>query len=246
MATDISASHGSLAIDGGTPVRTSFPPMGKGATLLGDEEKAAVMEVLEGGALFRYYGANLLRKVEAFERASCALLGASHAVATSSGTAAIRCALAALGAGCGDEVVVPSFTFVATVNAVVVSGALPVFAEVDDTLGLDPADVAAKITDRTVAIVAVHLDNGACDMDALAEVAAARGVPIVEDAAQSMGATYNGRALGTIGALGCYSLQLEKNVTSGEGGLVVSNDEELWLRAARYQDQGGQFVTSTG
>lgn len=220
--------------------------MGKGVTLLGDEEKAAVLEVLESRSLFRYYGPDLRNKVEAFEEASKQLLGAQHAVATSSGTAALRCALAALGIGCGDEVIVPAFTFIATVNAVVVSAAVPVFAEIDDTLGLAPADVEAKITDRTRAIIAVHLDNGTTDMDALMEVARRRGIPVIEDAAQAMGASLHGRALGTIGDLGCFSLQLEKNVTSGEGGLVVSDDEELWLRAARYQDQGGQFVTSTG
>jgi 8-amino-3,8-dideoxy-alpha-D-manno-octulosonate transaminase len=228
------------------PIRSEFPPMGKGMTLLGDEERAAVLEVLESKSLFRYYGPDLRRKVEAFEDASKDLLGARHAVATSSGTAALRCALAALGIGCGDEVIVPAFTFIATVNAVVVSAAVPVFAEVDDTLGLDAADVESKITPRTKAIIAVHLDNGAADMDALMEVANRHGVPVVEDAAQAMGATLHGRALGTIGAIGCSSLQLEKNVTSGEGGLVVTDDEELWLRAARYQDQGGQFVTSTG
>lgn len=235
-----------LAIDGGTPLRTSFPPLGKGITLFGEEEKAAVLEVLESRSLFRYYGPKLLEKVAAFEAAAKDVLGASHAVATSSGTAAIRAALAALGVGCGDEVIVPALTFIASVNAIVVQGAVPIFAEIDDTLGLDPADVEAKLTPRTAAILAVHLDNGACDMDPVLEVAGRHGVPILEDVAQSMGATYKGRALGTLGALGAFSLQLEKNVTSGEGGLVTSEDEGLLLRAARYQDQGGQFVTSTG
>ena len=235
-----------LALDGGTPVRSAFPPMGKGVSLFGDEERDAVLAVLESRSLFRYYGPNLLRKVEAFEEASKSLLGASYAVATSSGTAALRAALAALGVGCGDEVVLPALTFIASVNAVVTMGAVPVFAEIDDTLGLDPADVEAKLTERTVAIMPVHLDNGACDMDPIMVVARRRGVRVIEDTAQSMGTTYKGRALGTIGDLGAFSLQLEKNVTSGEGGLVTSQDERLWLRAARYQDQGGQFVTSTG
>lgn len=235
-----------LAVDGGTPIRSSFPPLGKGITLLGEEEKAAVLEVLESRSLFRYYGPNLLEKVAAFETASKELLGAQYAVATSSGTAAIRAALAALGVGCGDEVIVPALTFIASVNAVVVAGAVPVFAEIDDTLGLDPDDLDAKITDRTTAILPVHLDNGACDMDPIMEIARRRGVPVIEDTAQSMGTTYKGRALGTIGDLGAFSLQLEKNVTSGEGGLVTANDETLYLRVARYQDQGGQFVTSTG
>ena len=246
MGVTTTSGTDTLALDGGTPVRTSFPPMGKGVSLFGDEERDAVLEVLESRSLFRYYGPQLLKKVEAFEEASKSLLGASFAVATSSGTAALRAALAALGVGCGDEVILPALTFIASVNAVVVSGAVPVFAEIDDTLGLDPADVESKITDRTVAIMPVHLDNGACDMDPLMEVARRRGVAVIEDTAQSMGTTYKGRALGTIGDLGAFSLQLEKNVTSGEGGLVTTQDERLWLRAARYQDQGGQFVTSTG
>ena len=235
-----------LAIDGGEPVRTEPLVPGKGLAVFGEEERKAALEVLESRSLFRYYGPDLGHRVEAFEQAACRLLGSTYAVATSSGTAAIRAGLAALGVGCGDEVIVPAFTFIATVNAVVVQGAVPVFAEIDDTLGLDPRDVETKITSRTAAVMPVHLDNGACDMDPLMEVTRRHRVPVLEDTAQSMGTTYKGRSLGSIGELGAFSLQLEKNVTSGEGGLLVSNDERLYLRAARYQDQGGQFVTSTG
>src|SRR5688572_24376842 len=135
-----------LAIDGGPKVRETPLPMGKGLSVFGEEERAAALEVLESRSLFRYYGPNLLRKVEAFEEASKSLLGARFAVATSSGTAALRAALAALGVGCGDEVILPALTFIASVNAVVTMGAVPVFAEIDDTLGLDPADLEAKIT----------------------------------------------------------------------------------------------------
>ena len=232
-----------LAVDGGTPVRSDPLPLGKGAALLGEEERAAVLEVLESGSLFRYYGPKLLGKVAAFEDGVRAMLGARHAVATSSGTAALRTALAALGVGCGDEVVVPAFTFIATINAVVAAGAVPVLAEIDETLNVDAADVAARFTERTAAVVPVHLENVACDLDPLLEVSTRAGVPVIEDTAQSMGATYRGRALGTLGALGCFSLQLEKNVTAGEGGVVTTEDDGLYLRAARYQDQGGQFVT---
>lgn len=240
------ATSEKLAIDGGTPVRAQPLVPGKGLAVFGDEERKAAVDVLDSKSLFRYYGPALGNRVEGFEQASCRLLGSAYAVATSSGTAALRAGLAALGVGCGDEVIVPALTFIATVNAVVVQSAVPVFAEVDDTLGLDAADVEAKITPRTAAIIPVHLDNGACDMDPLMAVARRHGVPVLEDTAQAMGATYKGRALGTIGDLGGFSLQLEKNVTSGEGGLLVSDDERLYLRAARYQDQGGQFVTSTG
>lgn len=235
-----------LAIDGGTPVRPTPLWYAKGASLLGEEERKAVLEVLESRSLFRYYGPALQEKVTAFEGALSAALGVRRAVALSSGTAALRAGLAALGIGCGDEVIVPAFTFIATVNAVVLAGAVPVFAEIDDTLGLDASDVRAKITPRTAAIIAVHLENAACDLDPLVRIAAQAGVPLIEDAAQALGATYRGRPLGTFGALGAFSLQLEKNITAGEGGALVTDDERLYLRAARYQDQGGQFVTSHG
>jgi 8-amino-3,8-dideoxy-alpha-D-manno-octulosonate transaminase len=221
-------------------------PYGKGAALLDAEEIAAAIEVLETRSLFRYYGPNLLGRTAAFEHALATTLGANHAVATSSGTAALRTALAALGIGCGDEVIVPAYTFIATVNAVVIAGAVPVFAEVDASLGLDADDVAAKVSPRTAAVIPVHIENVACDLDALLAVTKRHGLAVLEDAAQSMGATFRGKALGTFGDMGAFSLQLEKNVTSGEGGAVVSDDERLYLRAARYQDQGGQFFTSHG
>jgi 8-amino-3,8-dideoxy-alpha-D-manno-octulosonate transaminase len=235
-----------LAIDGGTPVRTERLPLGRGITMLGDEERDAVLEVLESRSLFRYYGPNLLKKVESFERGLCELTGAKHAVALSSGTAALRAGLAALGVGCGDEVIVPCFTFIATVNAVVSVGAVPVFAEIDESFNIDASDVAAKITERTAAVMPVHLENQGCDMDALLAVTEPRGIPVIEDACQAIGSTYKGKALGAIGDIGAFSLQLEKNITSGEGGALVTDDDELLVRAGRFSDQGGQFVTSYG
>jgi 8-amino-3,8-dideoxy-alpha-D-manno-octulosonate transaminase len=232
------------AIDGGTPVRREPLDFAKGSALLGAAEADAVAAVVAGGALFRYKGVQSAGTVADFERAACTALGCRYAVAVANGTAALRCALAALGVGCGDEVVVPAFTFIATVNAVVAAGAVPVFAEVDDSLGLDPTDLDTCITDRTAAVVAVHLENVACAIGSVLDVASRRGVPVLEDAAQAFGASYGGRALGTLGALGAFSLQQEKNITAGEGGLVTTDDETLYLRAARFQDQGGQFVTS--
>ena len=207
---------------------------GKGASLLGDEEREAVDRVMKSRSLFRYYGPDLQGTVAAFEAGVCDELGVRHAVAVSSGTAALRCALAALKIGPGMRVVVPAFTFVASVNAVIASGATPVFADVDDTLGLDPRRIP-----QADAILLVHLENVVCDMDRYD-----LSVPIIEDAAQAFGASYKGRAAGSFGALGCFSLQLEKNITAGEGGVVTTDDELLYLRASRYQDQGGQFVTS--
>lgn len=233
-----------LALDGGTPVRTAPLDFAKGSALLGQAEADAVAAVVAGRSLFRYKGAHTTGTVADFERLACTTLGCRYAVAVANGTAALRCALAALGVGCGDEVVVPAFTFIATVNAVVAADAVPVFAEVDDSLGLDPTDLEGQITERTAAIIAVHLENVACDFDAIRAVAARHDLPVIEDAAQAFGATYGGRHLGTLGALGSFSLQQEKNITAGEGGLVTTDDETLYLRAARYQDQGGQFVTS--
>ncbi|MBK5307030.1 MAG: aminotransferase class I/II-fold pyridoxal phosphate-dependent enzyme [Frankiaceae bacterium] len=236
-----------LAIDGGTPVRTAPLPVGKGAELLGAQEREAVLRVLDSGALFRYYGPVPPREVAAFEEEVAALHGPGvRAVAVSSGTAALRTSLAALGIGPGDEVVVPACTFVASVNAVVLSGALPVFAEVDETLGLSADAVRAVLSPRTAAVMPVHLDNGQVDMAALLQVTRPAGVAVLEDTAQSMGATLHGCRLGTIGDMGALSMQLDKNVTTGEGGVVITRDRDLALRAAAFQDQGGHFLTQHG
>src|SRR5688500_11815704 len=184
------ASKDALAIDGGTPVRSKRLPLGRGIAVLGDEEREAVLEVLESRSLFRYYGPKLLNKVATFEQTLASELGCAHALAASSGTAALRAGLAALGVGCGDEAIVPSFTFIATVNAVVAAGAVPVFCEVDRSLNADPQDVAAKITDKTTAVMPVHLENQGCDMDALLDVTRSRGVAVIEDACQAIGSSY--------------------------------------------------------
>lgn len=235
-----------LAIEGGTPVRDDFAPMGKSYELIGEKEKQAVMEVLESKSLFRYYGPNLLNKVAEFESNASALLKTPHALATSSGTASLRCCLAALGVGCGDEVIIPACTFIASVNAVVLAGAVPVFAEINETLGLDPEDLKRKISSKTAAIMPVHLENGPCEMDRIVAIAKQRNIPIIEDSCQAFGASYHGKNLGTFGDISAFSLQLEKNITSGEGGLVISADKQLITRAACFHDQGGMFITRHG
>ena len=232
-----------LAIDGGPPAVTRRLPLGKGIDQLGNEEIAAVTDVLRERSLFRYHSSRTPLRVDSFESAVCDAFGCGYALAVSSGTAALRAALAALGIGPSTEVIIPAFTFIATVSAVVTLGADVVFAEVDDTLTLDPVDVAAKITNRTAAVIPVHLENAACDMEALRSATAVADVPLLEDAAQAIGVTYHDRFAGTIGALGACSLQQTKNITTGEGGLVLTDDEDLYMRAARFSDQGGQFVT---
>lgn len=228
-----------LAIHGGRPVRTEpLLPGYPGGLLIGEEEKAAVMEVLDSQSLFRHYGPRPLHKVAQFERAFARAMGVRHAVGVTSGTAALITALAALGVGPGDEVIVPTYTWVATVNAVVHLGAVPVFVDIDDTLTMDPARIEAAVTPSTKAVLPVHMRGAGADMDPICEVAARRRLRVVEDAAQAVGGRYRGRRLGTLGALGAYSLQYHKVITTGEGGVVVTDDPALWERAVRYHDQG--------
>jgi 8-amino-3,8-dideoxy-alpha-D-manno-octulosonate transaminase len=233
-----------LAIHGGTPAVSRPLNRYKGAALIGDEEKAAVMAVLESQSLFRYYGPNLLSKVAGFEADFARFVNARFAAATANGTAALRLGLAALGVGPGDEVIVPAVTFIASVGAIVASRARPIFAEVDEAMQLDPDDLARCLSPRTKAIMPVHLFGIAVEMDPVMAFAREHGLAVIEDAAQACGSYYRGQAVGTIGDVGCFSFQLEKNITSGEGGVLVTNDPELYRRAVIYSDQGGQFWTS--
>ncbi len=228
-----------LAVDGGTPVRASrLLPGWPGGLLIGDEEKAAVLEVLDSQSLFRHYGPRPLRRVAAFEQAFASAMGARHALAVTSGTAALIAALAAAGLGPGDEVIVPTYTWIATINAVVILGAVPVFVDIDDSLTMDPAAMQAAITPYTRAVIPVHMRGVGADLDRILEVARARDLLVIEDTAQAVGGHYRGQRLGTFGDFGAFSLQYHKVITTGEGGMVVTNDTTLFERAVRYHDQG--------
>lgn len=228
-----------LAFHGGTPARqTPPPPPYPGALMIGEEERAAVLEVIESKSLFRYYGPDLKYKTDTLEREFAERMGSPHALAVSSGTAALKVAMTALGVGPGDEVIVPAFTFIASIGAVVQLGAIPVFAEVDRSLNIDPDDVETRITERTRAIMPVHFSGVACRMDRIMDLAAQRNVTVVEDCAQSCGAEYGGRPVGSWGHAGAYSLQLNKIITAGEGGMVTVADPQRFERAIRYHDQG--------
>jgi 8-amino-3,8-dideoxy-alpha-D-manno-octulosonate transaminase len=235
-----------LALDGGTPVRSGPYSTAKGLALIGAEEAAAVAEVLAARSLFRYYGPALLNRVEAFEQRLKETLGVEFAVGLSSGTAALQAGLVGLHVEDGDEVIVPAVTFIATVGAVVAARAVPVFAEVDESLNLDPASFEAQITEKTKAVIPVHLANVACDMDPIMAIARRHGITVLEDAAQAIGVSYRGKPVGSIGDAGAFSLQLDKNITTGEGGALVTSDWDIYDRVVRYQDQGGQFTISTG
>jgi dTDP-4-amino-4,6-dideoxygalactose transaminase len=230
-----------LAIDGGPPARRRpDPPMYPGGNMIGAEEEQAVLEVLRSKRLFRYYGPEAgPSKVAQLEEAFAAHMGARHAVAVSSGTAALMCGLAGIGVGPGDEVIVPAYTWVASATAVVMMGGIPILAEVDDSLTLDPADVARKITPRSRAIMPVHMRGAPARMDELLGLARQHGLRVLEDVAQADGGSYLGRRLGTLGDVGCFSLQFNKIITCGEGGVVTTSDDEVHTRVVMFQDPVG-------
>ncbi|SDT12968.1 DegT/DnrJ/EryC1/StrS family aminotransferase [Actinopolymorpha singaporensis] len=210
-----------LALRGGTPVRTRpFPSW----PVAGQEVGAELLDVLDSGK----WGSTHGERVAAFERDFAEYQQAAHCVCVSSGTLALVAGLRAAGVGIGDEVVVPPYTFIASAAAVVLVGAVPVFADVDPaTHLLDPAAAAAAITPRTRAVMPVHIAGRPCDLDAFAAIGREHGVAIVEDAAQAHGAEWRGRRVGALGDLGTFSFQTSKNMSAGEGGAMVTNDDRL-------------------
>ena len=220
-----------LAIDGGHPVRPALLPYGQHSVT--EEDVQAVVAALRSGWLTTGPG------VPAFERAVAALTGAHHAVAVSSGTAALHAAAFAAGIGPGDEVIVAALTFAASANAVLYQGGTPVFADVRaDTLNVDAADVAARITARTRAIVVVDYAGQPADLDALVALARARGLHLIEDASHALGAEHRGRRVGAIADLTTFSFHPVKHVAAGEGGLVTTDDDELAGRLRRFRNHG--------
>ncbi len=216
-----------------------------GFEVFGEEERREIEEVLATGVLFRYEFApqrNGVYKVRRFEERFAAYCGAAHAQAVTSGTAALKVALAALGVGPGDEVVTQGFTFVATWEAIFDAGAEPVFTEIDETLNMDPADLEKKITPRTRAIIPVHMMGAPARIEAIKEIADRHNIPVIEDTAQAAGASLHGRKLGTFGACGTFSFDPVKTMTTGEGGMVVTDSEELWRNMSEYHDHGHDHV----
>ncbi len=214
---------------------------GPGSFVFGEEEKKEVLEVLEGRYLFRYGDENTdgyLHKVVDFENLLKEKMGAKYAVATTSGTSSLLASLAALGIGAGDEVIVPGYTFIASISTIMLSGAIPVLAEIDESLTLDPEKLEGLITPRTKAILPVHMLGNPCDMDRILAVAKKHGLLVLEDCCQAFGASYKGKRVGTMGQIGAFSLNLFKTISSGDGGAVITDDENLYERAFGYHDQG--------
>lgn len=222
-----------LAIDGGQPIRAKpFPSRGKG---FGEEEMAQLREVVESGHLFRVGG----RKTQQLEERFAAMLGMKHARAVTSGTAALHTAIGALNPDPGDEIITTPLTDMGTIIGIIYQNAIPIFADVEPGGHLlDPEAVRRQITPRTKAIIVVHLWGMAARMDEFLALGREHGIPIIEDCAQAYFTEYRGKLVGTMGQLGCFSLQQSKHITCGDGGLVVTNDDGLADRARLFADKG--------
>lgn len=211
----------------------------------GDEERKEVNDVLETGILMRY-GFDAPRKgvwkAKELEKEICNTFGCSYAQLTSSGTSALTTAMAALGIGYGDEVIMPTFTFVASFEAVLSVGAVPVLVNINDSLTLDPAAVRAAITHHTKCIMPVHMCGSMADMDAIKQICDEYDIVLLEDACQSIGASYKGKRVGTIGDAGTLSFDFVKTITCGEGGVVMTNKEDVYTKCDGYTDHGHDHI----
>jgi len=212
-----------------------------GTEFYGAEERKEINDVLETGVFFRFNHdaqRNNIWKAREFEAEVAKLVGAKFAHAVSSGSTAVSCALAAAGVGAGDEVIVPPFTYIATVEAVIFAGALPVFAEIDETLCLSAEGIIKAITPKTKAICLVHMCGQMAQMDEIMQVVKEHNLILVEDAGQAMAASFKGTSTGLFGTTGCYSFDFFKIATAGEGGVMVTNSEKAYKLADNYSDHG--------
>ena len=226
-----------LAVDGGTPVRTQ--PLGTanwGPLYYDDKEQTQLADVLESRKPFRFANPLNKSKVAIFENEYAARMQTKYALAVTSGTAALHVAMAALEVGPGDEVIIPAWTWYSCYATVIQVGALPVFAEIDESFNIDPNDIERHITPQTRVIMAVHLQGNPADMDPILAIARKHNLKVLEDCSQSVGASYKGRPLGSMGDIAIYSLQQSKTITAGEGGAVVTSDPYLFERAIRFHD----------
>ena len=212
-----------------------------GFELFGDEERKELNDVLKTGVLMRYGFENMRQdiwKARDLEKALEQTLQVKHAQLVSSGTAAVSVALASAGIGAGDEVIMPTFTFVASFEAILMLGAIPILVDIDDTLTLDTEKVESAITNKTKAIMPVHMCGSMANLGALKHICEKNQLTLIEDACQAIGGTYNGKYLGSIGDIGCFSFDFVKTITCGEGGAVVTNNEQYKTNADYFSDHG--------
>jgi dTDP-4-amino-4,6-dideoxygalactose transaminase len=228
-----------LAVNGGQPVRTEPLPLEfPGVHHMGEEEIDAAVRVLRSRSPFRYYGIDLNGEVEGFESDFATFLDVKYCLAVNSGTGALHVALAALGVGPGQEVIVPAYMWVSVIAAVVNLGAIPVLVDIDDTFCLDPDLIEAKITPRTAGVIAVHMSGAPADVEAISALTRKHGIFLLEDCAQCAGGSICGKKVGTFGQIAIFSFQMNKNMTAGEGGCIATNDEHLYNRAVACHDTG--------
>jgi dTDP-4-amino-4,6-dideoxygalactose transaminase len=220
------------------PAVLDWPRSFPGVPWFDEAEEQAVTKVMKSRSLFRYYGPETPGEVDGYEAAAREYYGAKHAIGVGSGTGALVTAMQAMGIGPGAEVIVPSFLWLSTAAAAVLCNAIPVICEVDESFTMDPADLERKITPRTKLIAPIHMCGAPCDMTSIMEIANRHGIPVLEDCAQCNGGSYHGRKVGTIGQAGIFSLQLNKNMTTGEGGLLITSDDTLAARAFAAHDMG--------
>ena len=216
-----------------------------GVEFFGTEEQKEVNDVMQTGILFRYNHEQQRQgiwKAREFEAEVCRFTGAKYAHAVSSGSTAVATALAAAGVGASDEVIVPPFTYVASVEAVLFVGGIPVFAEIDETLCLSAEGIRKALTPNTKAILMVHMCGGMADMDGIMQIVKEKNLVLVEDAGQAYGASYKGTKVGLFGKTSCYSFDFFKIATAGEGGVLVTNDEQAYKHADSYSDHGHDHI----
>ena len=216
-----------------------------GFEVFGAEERKQVNDVLETGVLMRY-GFDGMRnnhwKAKEFEVAFAKRMQTEHCQLVSSGTAALTVALTSAGIGAGDEVIMPTFTFVASFESILALGAIPILVDIDDTLTLDPKAVEAAITPKTKCVMPVHMCGSMADLKALKDICDKHGLLLLEDACQALGGTYDGKPLGSYGDLGCFSFDYVKTITCGEGGAVITNNKKFAVNADQYQDHGHDHI----
>jgi 8-amino-3,8-dideoxy-alpha-D-manno-octulosonate transaminase len=233
---EVTASTDAVVV---TPVRAERLPAEYPSVYGMDEQEVQeLVRVARSRSPYRYYGVDPQREVASFEAEFAEFLGVKHVLAVNSGTAALHIALAALMVGPGQEVIVPAYMWVSVVAAVVNLGAIPVLVDIDDTFCLDPEDLRRKITPRTAAVIAVHMNGAMADIVAIREVTRQHKVFLIEDCAQCVGGSIDGQRVGTFGDLAIFSFQINKNMSCGEGGAVATNDERLYRRAIACHDSG--------
>ncbi|ENZ5592144.1 DegT/DnrJ/EryC1/StrS family aminotransferase [Enterococcus faecalis] len=224
--------------------RSDIPEVFLGNDLIDELELSLVTDVLKKQSIFRYYGHEMLHRVDEFEDRLKSYFNVKNSLCVSSGTAALKVAINSLNLEVGDEIILPSFGYIATANAIIASNCIPIFAEIDESMNISSKNIEKLISDKTKAIIIIHISGQSCDMDKIMDISRFYNIPVIEDVAQAFGGEYKGRKLGTIGEIGCFSFQSNKILSTGEGGCIITNNKKLYIRSRNYHDQGGDRVNN--